>query len=132
MIVDTSALIEVLFAGPHASAVELRLRGAQSLAMSAVSLVEAHIVVRRRLAAAVASQAAANLDALNGALGLTIEPVDAAMARAAIEAYARYGKGAGGALNFGDCFAYALARVRNDSLLFVGEDFRRTDVLAAM
>ncbi|NWG54901.1 MAG: type II toxin-antitoxin system VapC family toxin [Hydrogenophilaceae bacterium] len=48
-------------------------------------------------------------------------------------AFDRYGKGAGGgALNFGDCFAYALAKVRNDSLLFVGDDFRRTDVRAAI
>lgn len=65
--------------------------------------------------------------------GFAIESFQEGHASAAMAAFDRYGKGVGGgALNFGDCIAYALAKVRNDSLLFVGDDFRRTDVLAAI
>lgn len=61
--------------------------------------------------------------------GIAIEGVQEAHARLAVEAYYQFGKGTGaGILNFGDCFSYALAKHRNDSLLFVGNDFNRTDV----
>lgn len=61
-----------------------------------------------------------------------IEPVDAAQARAARDAFSRYGKGRhAAALNFGDCFSYALARVLGEPLLYKGDDFAATDVVAA-
>ena len=65
---------------------------------------------------------------------LIIEPVTEAQARIAREAYRDFGKGSGhpAGLNFGDCFAYALARVAREPLLFAGEDFRHTDVAPAV
>ncbi len=66
-------------------------------------------------------------------LGVEIEPVDEAIAVQVADAYARWGKGAHPAgLNFGDCFAYACARRLGASLLFVGNDFARTDVAVAV
>jgi ribonuclease VapC len=67
------------------------------------------------------------------AAAIELVPFDAEQAEIAREAYARYGKGRGGAgLNFGDCFAYALAKLRDEPLLFKGDDFARTDVMAAL
>ena len=65
---------------------------------------------------------------------ITIEPVTERQARIAREAYRDYGKGSGhpAGLNFGDCFAYALARDRNEPLLFKGDDFATTDVRPAV
>jgi ribonuclease VapC len=66
--------------------------------------------------------------------GITIEPVTERQARIAREAYRDYGKGSGhpAGLNFGDCFAYALARDLGEPLLFKGDDFRKTDVRPAI
>ncbi len=65
---------------------------------------------------------------------ILIEPVTEAQVRIARLAYRRYGKGSGhpARLNFGDCFAYALARDRNEPLLFVGNDFIHTDIKSAL
>lgn len=65
---------------------------------------------------------------------ISIEPVTEAQARIARQAYRRFGKGNGhpARLNFGDCFAYALARDRNEPLLFVGNDFIHTDIRSAL
>ncbi|MBL8549618.1 MAG: type II toxin-antitoxin system VapC family toxin [Hyphomonadaceae bacterium] len=135
MVVDTSALIELLFGGPEKGAIRGALQDQSSGAqvISAASLVEAHVVVRRRHALPHSARMSALLDDLVTEYRFDIEPVTPAQARLAIEGFARYGKGTGGgALNFGDCFSYALAKERNDALLFVGEDFRRTDVRAAI
>lgn len=65
-------------------------------------------------------------------LDITVVPFGEAEWRRAVEAFARYGRTRHQAsLNFGDCLAYATAAVANDSLLFVGDDFRHTDILAA-
>ncbi len=72
------------------------------------------------------------LDAWIAARRIAVVPVDHTLAQIAADAFARYGKGRHPAgLNFGDCFAYALARSLNAPLLFKGDDFARTDVLAA-
>jgi ribonuclease VapC len=65
---------------------------------------------------------------------VAVEPVTEAQARIAREAYRDFGKGSGhpAKLNFGDCFAYALAKARNESLLFKGDDFSQTDVADAL
>jgi ribonuclease VapC len=73
------------------------------------------------------------LDSLIDALRLVIEPVTSDHVQIARDAFRRYGKGSGhGArLNYGDCFAYALARSRNEPLLFIGNDFAQTDITPA-
>lgn len=98
--------------------------------MSAASLLEAAIVVDN-LERPGASSA---FDALIARFALRIEPVTVSQVHIAREAYQRYGRGRGhpARLNFGDCFAYALARERDEPLLFVGDDFGHTDVRRAL
>jgi ribonuclease VapC len=78
--------------------------------------------------------AIADLDRLLDELGVVLAPVDAGQARLALQARIRFGRGMGhgGALNYGDSFAYALAKVHNAPLLFVGNDFRDTGVVIAL
>jgi ribonuclease VapC len=99
--------------------------------MSFASYVEAHIVVRRRFAGTERSRAL--FDRIASRYGIAIEALQEAHARLAVEAYHVYGKGGGtGVLEFGDCFAYALAKHRNDVLLFLGNDFAQTDIRKAI
>jgi ribonuclease VapC len=73
------------------------------------------------------------LDELKAAAGIEIVPVTESLADLAFEAFRRFGKGRHPAgLNFGDCFSYALAKERNEPLLFKGDDFPRTDVSPAI
>jgi len=102
------------------------LQAHTDVVMSAATLTEALIVANGR---GVADDMAAFIYDLS----LRIEPVTAAFARRAASAYARWGRGVHpAALNFGDCFAYALARSRGEPLLFKGDDFSKTDVKAAL
>ena len=127
MIVDTSALIAILraeadaprFARALASSTELRR-------LSAANFLEAAMVIDSSRDV-VASQ---RFDDLIRRAGVTIEPVTAAQAQLARSAYQRYGKGSGhkAGLNFGDCFAYALAKSTGEALLFKGNDFGYTDI----
>jgi ribonuclease VapC len=90
---------------------------------------QAGIVVIARLGPA----GVAELDALMAQLGIELIPVDAAQVAFARDGFSRFGKGRHpAALNFGDLFAYALATSRELSLLYVGQDFARTDVLSAL
>lgn len=94
--------------------------------MSAGTLTEVLIVTGRR---GLAEKTAALIDSLQ----ITVAPVSEIDARLAAEAYARWGRGVHPAgLNFGDCFAYALAKERRCPLLCVGEDFARTDIQSAL
>ena len=98
--------------------------------MSAANLLEAAIVIDRRLGPTEARK----LDRLVGDVWrVRIEPVTVAQVKIARAAYRDFGKGAGhpAQLNFGDCFAYALAVERDEPLLFVGDDFTHTDVRVA-
>lgn len=76
----------------------------------------------------------AKLDRIIDELRLVVEPVTHAHIDVARDAFRRYGKGSGHAarLNYGDCFAYALARVRDEPLLFIGNDFAQTDITSAL
>lgn len=97
--------------------------------ISAGTLLEASIVVRRKLG----DGGVADLDELLATAGVRCVAVDLAQVHAARDAFARFGKGRDAAgLNYGDCFAYALAKIMQVSLLFKGDDFRRTDVVAAV
>lgn len=121
MIVDTSAIVAMLQLEPEATAM-LRLLSARSdTIMSAGTYVECGIVID----GAKDPRASANLDALIRDLGIRIEPVTVEHARIARQAYRDFGKGSGHSarLNFGDCFAYALAMERGEPLLYKGDDF---------
>jgi ribonuclease VapC len=128
MVVDTSALIALLSMEAEAARIAAALESDPSRMMSAATLVEAGIVVESRYGPAGARE----LELLVAKGGFTVESVTAEQADVAREAWRRYGKGRHSAgLNFGDCFSYALAKVKGEPLLFKGEDFPHTDIAAA-
>jgi ribonuclease VapC len=129
MIVDTSAVVAVVLGELDAERyVEALTRPGLRL-LSAVSLVEAGIVVEARQG----PDAARDLTLLLETATVTVEPVDDAQARLAVDAWRRFGRGRHPAgLNLGDCYAYALAKAHGDPLLFKGNDFSQTDVAAVL
>jgi ribonuclease VapC len=130
VIIDTSALIAILRNEPEALACAKPIAGARSRRVSAVSFVEAAVVIDASRDP-IASQ---RLDELVREAAIAIEPVTQLHARLAREAYKRFGRGSGHAakLNFGDCFAYALATQAAEPLLFKGEAFKHTDLVCAL
>jgi ribonuclease VapC len=125
MIIDTSALLAILFDEPDGPALLRRIAEAPIRLMSSANAVEAWIVADRHANPAKGLA----LDALLETLGVDIVPVTIQHARLARTAYHTYGKGRHPAgLNFGDCFAYALAKATDLPLLFKGDDFGQTDV----
>ncbi len=128
MIIDTSALLAILFAEEDAKDFTDAIAGAEVRLISAANFAEAGIVVDHQLGAAAGRQ----LDALVVRADMDVEPVTRADAEIARQAYLEFGKGHHPAsLNFGDCFAYALAKSRRLPLLFKGDDFSKTDVKRA-
>src|SRR5258706_9630201 len=130
MIIDSSALVAILRAEPDAARFAQALNDATQRRLSAVSFVETAIVIDGSRSP-VASRA---LDDLIRDTRIVIEPVTEAQARLAREAYRDFGRGSGhpARLNFGDCFAYALAHATGEPLLFKGADFTRTNVKSAL
>ena len=129
MILDSSALVAILLREPEAERLARAVRKARFVRLSAVTFVEASIVMTRYHDAA----GPAAVDQWLDEHGVTTEAVTAAQAAIARTAFLRFGKGRHpAALNFGDCFSYALARERDEPLLFVGDDFARTDLRAAV
>ena len=127
IVVDTSAIVALLFAEPGGDALEHRLLD-EHCVMSAATRVELGIVIEARTGPAGTQL----LEELLGRIELEIMPVDAELAQEALVGWRRFGKGRHDAgLNFGDAFSYALARRLGQPLLFVGDDFSRTDVSAA-
>ncbi len=125
MIVDTSALIAVLRREPEADRFLDRLLATSEVRISAGTLLEIRIVAER-------DGGSAELEELLATLGIEVVPVDARQVDLAFDGFRRFGKGRHpAALNFGDLFAYALARAMDEPLLFKGDDFNRTDVKAA-
>jgi ribonuclease VapC len=124
--VDTSAVMAILLGEPEADACAAALEAEDEIVISAGTVAELLIVAGRR---GVGAEAARLIDGL----GLEIASVTAATARWVAEAHSRWGKGADPAgLNFGDCFAYAVAKDKGCPLLFVGGDFARTDIASAL
>ena len=121
MIVDTSAIVAMLQLEPEAMAMLRLLSVSGNTSMSAANYLECGIVID----GAKDPKASANLDLLLRDLRIAIEPVTAEQARIARQAYRDFGKGSGhpAKLNFGDCFAYALATERGEPLLYKGDDF---------
>jgi ribonuclease VapC len=126
VIIDTSALIAILRDEPEAAACAEAIEAAPHRRISATNFVEAAIVIDGSRDP-IASR---RFDDLVREAQLVIEPVTEAQARIAREAYRDFGRGSGhpARLNFGDCFAYALARARGEPLLFKGADFAHTDI----
>jgi len=129
MIVDTSALIAILRDERDAMAFAKAIADAPMRRISAASYVETAAVID----ASRDPIASRQFDDLLREARLVIEPVTEAQARIAREAYRDFGRGSGhpANLNFGDCFAYALAKARNEPLLFKGDDFAHTDITPA-
>ena len=126
IVVDTSALMAILLGEAAGKACAERLVDESQVLISAGTLAEALIVSSRR-------NIGPEMSALVDELGFEVVALSAAGAARVAEAYARWGKGAHpAALNFGDCFAYSLAREAAAPLLFVGEDFTQTDVEPAL
>ena len=128
MVVDTSALMAILLDEPEAERFGRVVAEAPRAVLSSANYVEFGMLAYTRRNLSVA-----RIDLTLDRWGVTIVPVSPAQARLAVEAFARYGKGNHPArLNYGDCFAYALAKERGEPLLFKGEDFARTDIAAAL
>ncbi len=122
--VDTSALMAILLDEAEAEACIAALITADRLLISAGTVAETLIVAGRRNVGEEAAK-------LVTGMGFEVVPVTVATAKDIAEAYAQWGKGVHpAALNFGDCFAYQLARQNRCRLLYVGNDFAMTDVEA--
>ena len=128
MIIDTSAIMAILLGESDATDYEQTIATAWPRRMSAVALLEATMVVEGRAGAAAGRQ----LDMFLDKAEIELAPVTPEHVEAARRAWRRFGKGNHrAALNFGDCFAYALAKTTGEPLLFKGDDFAHTDVEAA-
>lgn len=128
MVVDTSALVAILFGEPEAERFGRCLAEAPRCSMSAANWLETAMVVT----AARGEAGKAHLDSLLAIANLAIVPVDAVLAETALAAWRRFGKGRHPAgLNFGDCFSYALAKSLAEPLLYKGADFAQTDAEGA-
>jgi ribonuclease VapC len=121
MVVDTSALLAIMLNEDERDKFQDLILWSPTVTMSVVSVVETTIAL-----------AAKGLEAILAALRIDVRAVDVGQGALARQAFMQYGRGRHPArLNFGDCFSYALAKARNDSLLFKGDDFSETDVVPA-
>ena len=128
MILDTSALVAILFGEPEAESFARLILAAEVCRLSVVNHLELAIVLERQARPEAAWQAEAFLRAAS----IVVEPVTLQQGALARQAYYDFGRGRHRArLNFGDCFAYALAKAMDEPLLFKGRDFVQTDVRVA-
>ena len=129
MIIDTSAFMAILLQEPECEPFLEAIRKAPARSMSSGPWIELGVVLTKKVDQSLPPLAAKILDGLS----VQLESVTPEQARIGHEAYRRFGKGQHKAgLNFGDCFAYALAKATGRPLLFKGEDFIHTDILPAM
>jgi len=130
VIVETSAIVTMIYKEPSAEACVDAILQAEVTRLSAASFFEAAIVVDSNRDPILSRR----LDEVVADFEIVIEPVTPEQARVAREAYRDFGKGSGhpAQLNFGDCFAYALAKATGEPLLFIGNDFGHTDVTPAL
>lgn len=130
MIVDTSALVAISRQEPDAGTFADAIDAARDVRISAATLFETFVVIDRLEDRTIPRR----FDDLCKRISFDIVPFDETQARIAREAYRDFGKGSGhkARLNLGDCFAYALARVTGEPLLYKGTDFGQTDVASAL
>lgn len=127
MVIDSSAVIAILFKESDAEWFEAAILKQPLCYLSAVSMVESSIVLDRRFG----DKASGELDSFVLRMEIEVVPVSVKQADAAREAFRKYGRGRHRAgLNFGDCFSYALAKVSGEPLLYKGDDFALTDMAA--
>lgn len=129
MVLDTSAVLAILFGEPEAPALVRAIAKAEETIVGAATLVEASAVMRARKGPG----GEIALDALMERLGTRVQDFTVDAARLARLGYARFGKGVGdpGVLNLGDCLSYGTAMAMRRPLLFKGRDFSLTDVEVA-
>ncbi len=128
MILDTSALIAILYREPEAEAFVQRIHEAETCRMSVATWLELAIVVERQLG----SEGMRQAEAFLRRAGIVIEPLTVEQGELARQGFLDFGKGRHRAgLNYGDCFTYALAKATGEPLLFKGNDFSQTDIPAA-
>jgi ribonuclease VapC len=129
VIVDTSAIVSILLDEAHAGPLVEILSAATSVKISAATAVELSAVLTRRLR----PEQQRRVERLLDVWEVELVPFDAEQAAIARQAYRDFGRGSGhrAALNLGDCYSYALAVTTGEPLLFVGDDFVHTDVVAA-
>lgn len=134
IVVDSSAIIAIMFDEAEAPPCMTALQKDGSRLISAVNYVEAGTVMAGRIRSGDRREAIADLEDFLVDFRIDIAPVDDRLARAAMKARIDYGQGFGtrGGLNFGDCFAYALAKQHSVPLLYVGDDFGLTDIRSAL
>jgi ribonuclease VapC len=126
IVIDTSALVAVVLREGRAAACIKALESETQVLVSAGTMTEALIVAARRL---VVVEMAGLIDGLD----VHVVTVTSASSKRVTHAYQQWGKGFHrAALNFGDCFAYALAKEHSCPLLFVGSDFSKTDIESAL
>ncbi|MSQ70188.1 MAG: type II toxin-antitoxin system VapC family toxin [Betaproteobacteria bacterium] len=129
MIVDSSAILAILFAERDAPVFAKAMSEADSCKISAATFVEVAVVVE----AQTKDRGSRQLDTFLRRAGFVIEPVTEEQAHLARQAYSEFGKGRHPAgLNFGDCFSYALAKTSGEALLYKGGDFSKTDIISAL
>lgn len=124
--VDTSALMAIVLGEKEAESCIAALEAEDDIVISAGTVAEALIVAARR-------NVETEMTAIIDGLGFDVVPVSPAAARRIAQAYARWGSGVhAAALNFGDCFAYDVAKEHDCRLLYVGDDFSKTDIARAL
>ena len=129
MILDTSSVIAILAGEPDSELYIAAISRVPRCRISAGNFLELSIVIEAQFGAEVLRQC----DALFRRAGIVIEPVTVEQAHTARQAFHDFGKGRHpAALDYGDCFAYALAKSTGEPLLFKGEDFKKTDILSAL
>ncbi len=128
MILDSSAIVAVVLGEPDGESLLTRIGEAESVAVSAITFVEAGIVLSHRLGRPFQDE----LEFLFTKLGVSIVPFTDEHRREALEAWWRFGRTRHeAALNFGDCAAYATAKLADAPLLYKGDDFAKTDIRSA-
>ncbi|MGH6878747.1 MAG: type II toxin-antitoxin system VapC family toxin [Rhizomicrobium sp.] len=130
MVLDTSAIVAALAGEPDGPHYQTAMFASESLSIVSVVVLETRIVLHSRYGA----EAVHAFDAMLASAQVTVVPFDAELAQIAFDAFRRYGKGQGhrAQLNIVDCTAYALAKSRQEPLLFKGRDFEATDIERAI
>ena len=129
--IDTSAIVAILIGEPDWEMLARTIAEDTDPRLSAANFVEASLVLSGK--AGIAPEADKLLDEFVAASRISVEPVTIEHAFLARSAFASFGKGRHPAgLNYGDCFAYALAKASNVPLLFKGNDFSQTDLVSAL
>jgi ribonuclease VapC len=129
VILDTSALAAIFFGEPDAALYIQLIHDADHCLMSAANFLELSIVIEGQIG----PNAGCQCDVFFRRANIIIEPFTVEQAHVARQAFLDFGKGRHAAgLNFGDCFAYALAKITGEALLFKGEDFKKTDIPFAL